>query len=222
MILGRIILSVSGFDAHHSLIRRRLLTKIFVLGDVVSFLVQGNGAGLLTSKSPSTVSAGKDIVIGGLVMQLLSFGCFMVVGAVFYVRLEKKPTERSMGGQVPWRRNMWALFAASLLIFVRSVFRVVEYVQGNDGYILRHEVFLYVFDAALMTALVMLFNVIHPSQITGLLTGKGAVINVVRLERRPGLASSKRGDNGEPDHSCSSQETIIHRMGDCVGGIEAA
>ena len=179
---------------------------------------------MLTSKSPSTVSAGKYIVVGGLVMQLLSFGCFMVVGAVFYVRLEKRPTERSLGGLVPWRRNMWVLFAASGLIFVRSVFRVAEYVLGNDGYILRHEVFLYVFDAGLMTTLVVLINVIHPSQVTGLLTGNGVVVNVVKVEQRPRLASSKEGENEESDGSCSSQETVMRHVGSRVDvdGADAA
>lgn len=41
MTLGRIILMVDG--ERYSLIRQRWLTKIFVLGDVISFLVQGGG-----------------------------------------------------------------------------------------------------------------------------------------------------------------------------------
>ena len=41
MVLGRIILLVDG--EQHSLIRKRWLTKIFVTGDVLSFLMQGAG-----------------------------------------------------------------------------------------------------------------------------------------------------------------------------------
>lgn len=41
MVLGRLILLVDG--EHLSLIRRKWLTKIFVCGDVVSFLVQVSG-----------------------------------------------------------------------------------------------------------------------------------------------------------------------------------
>jgi hypothetical protein len=41
MILGRIILLTDG--EHHSLISKRWLTKIFVTGDVVSFMMQGAG-----------------------------------------------------------------------------------------------------------------------------------------------------------------------------------
>jgi len=41
MLLGRIILVTDGES--HSLIRKRWLTKIFVIGDVISFLLQGAG-----------------------------------------------------------------------------------------------------------------------------------------------------------------------------------
>lgn len=49
---------------------------------------------------------------------------------------------------------------------IRSVFRVIEYVQGNAGYLLSHEVFLYIFDALLMLAVMLLFNWNHPSEVT--------------------------------------------------------
>ena len=41
MCLGRIILITDG--EQHSVIRGRWLTKVFVIGDVVSFLMQGAG-----------------------------------------------------------------------------------------------------------------------------------------------------------------------------------
>lgn len=51
---------------------------------------------------------------------------------------------------------------------VRSVVRVIEYAQGTGGYILSHEVFLYVFDAALMFIAVAIFVLWHPSPMLGL------------------------------------------------------
>lgn len=58
-----------------------------------------------------------------------------------------------------------ALYFVSLFILVRSLFRVIEYVQGQNGYLLRHEVFLYVFDAVLMTGAMVVLNVVHPAQV---------------------------------------------------------
>ncbi len=45
MVLGRIVLLTEG--ERHSLIPQRWLTKVFVAGDVVSFLTQGAGGGIL-------------------------------------------------------------------------------------------------------------------------------------------------------------------------------
>lgn len=57
---------------------------------------------------------------------------------------------------------MWALYAACVLILVRSIFRVVEFVQGNAGFIMRHEYLLYVFDAVLMALTGIVLGLVFP------------------------------------------------------------
>lgn len=52
---------------------------------------------------------------------------------------------------------------------VRSVFRLVEYLQGNNGFLLHHEIFLYIFDAVLIFMAMAIFNIFHPSELTHLL-----------------------------------------------------
>ncbi|KAL1632091.1 hypothetical protein SLS56_003980 [Neofusicoccum ribis] len=167
MILGRIILTTDG--EQHSLIRQKWLTKVFVTGDVISFLAQSAGGGIMASGTQSAMETGEHIVVVGLFLQLAFFGFFMVVGSLFYARIGRQPTAKSVDPTMPWRKHFWVLMAASLLIFVRSVFRVIEYLMGNDGYLLRHEVFLYIFDAVLMLSVMVLFNVVHPSEITKML-----------------------------------------------------
>lgn len=60
---------------------------------------------------------------------------------------------------------MLSLFAASLLLVVRSIFLVAEYLQGFNGYFLSHQVYLYIFDALLMWLTMLLFNWKHPAEI---------------------------------------------------------
>lgn len=60
---------------------------------------------------------------------------------------------------------MWVLYAASICILVRSVFRVAEYVLGESGYLLSHEIFLYIFDGTLMLFTMVIYNWMHPSAI---------------------------------------------------------
>ena len=66
----------------------------------------------------------------------------------------------------PWKKHMFGLYATSALILVRSIFRVVEYLQGNNGYLLRKELHLYIFSAMLKLFVIPSFFSVHPSQIT--------------------------------------------------------
>lgn len=120
----------------------------------------------MASGTISALEAGENIIIGGLVVQLLFFGCFMVTSGIFHVRMHKCPTTTILTQAIPWQRHLYALYGASLLILVRSLFRLIEYAQGNDGYLISHEAFLYVFDSVLMLATMVLMAWIHVSEIT--------------------------------------------------------
>jgi hypothetical protein len=45
---------------------------------------------------------------------------------------------------------------------------------GNDGYLISHEVYLYIFDALLMFFVMVIFAIVHPSEINAELRGPGA------------------------------------------------
>ncbi|EON61936.1 hypothetical protein W97_01154 [Coniosporium apollinis CBS 100218] len=169
MSLGRIILLVDG--EAHSIIRKKWLTKVFVTGDVLSFCMQSAGGGIMAAGTLDAMERGEKIVIGGLFLQIIFFGFFVVTTVIFHYRLNKVPTTRSKETDVPWRQHMLALYGTSFLILFRSIFRVVEYLQGNDGYLLRKEVFLYIFDAIPMLVVMLWFNWVHPSQIKAALRG---------------------------------------------------
>jgi hypothetical protein len=164
MVLGRIVVLLDG--QHHSFIPIKWLSKIFVTADVISILMQcAGGAMLAIAETYDEFKTGEYVIIGGLFVQLLAFGVFITVSALFYRRMLLQPTAASQTVNVPWQQFMWVLFAGSSLILIRSAFRVIEYLQGNDGYLMSHEVFLYVFDAVLMLIVTVLFNVYHPSRI---------------------------------------------------------
>jgi hypothetical protein len=63
----------------------------------------------------------------------------------------------------------------SVLILARSIFRVVAFIQGFDGYLIGHEVYIYIFDAVLMFIAMICMNWIHPSEIQMLMRGGKAV-----------------------------------------------
>lgn len=144
-------------------IRRTWLTKIFVLGDVLAFLLQAGGAGLLASGNANMVNTGKDIIVAGLFAQLIFFGLFILAAVIFHTRLNKAPTQLCY--ERPWQKHLLGLYIVSALILVRSIVRVVEYIQGYHGYIMSHEVFLYIFDATVMFFAMASMNWIHPGEV---------------------------------------------------------
>ncbi|KAM0123675.1 hypothetical protein ACHAO1_011242 [Botrytis cinerea] len=168
MELSRIIILADGES--RAMLKKKWLTKIFVVGDVLSFFVQGGGGGIQSSGSSSSLTTGKYIIVGGLFIQIIFFGCFIVVAVHFDRAMKKAPTSAAQN-DTTWRKHILALFIASALIMVRSLFRVIEYLQGFSGYLLSHEAYLYVFDALLMCTVMVLFNIIHPSEVVALSRG---------------------------------------------------
>lgn len=114
----------------------------------------------------SAMNIGENIVIGGLAIQLLFFGFFVVVSAVFHWRV-RRSIPHSAESSKKWESIMWALYAACFLILVRSIFRVAEFVEGNDGFIMKREYLLYIFDACLMALTGIVLAVIYPGSFIG-------------------------------------------------------
>lgn len=131
MFLGRIIRATGHSEL--SVIRPSWLTKIFLLGDVFCFLIQAAGAGLL-AKSDATSSQkdlGKYSILAGLILQLLLFGFFVFVAAIFHMRAHKAEGTTKAVSRFQWRKYLFMLYGTSGLITVRNLFRVAEYAMGG-------------------------------------------------------------------------------------------
>ncbi|KAJ5715702.1 uncharacterized protein N7483_012883 [Penicillium malachiteum] len=194
MVLGRVIKSIKG--EHLSYVPVRFMTKIFVMGDVTSFILQGAGGGVMSSSGSSNLLViGQWIIVGGLGVQLVFFGAFLITSIIFHCRITRSPTEESQSsvasGLIPrdWRGLLFALYTVSVLILIRSVYRVVEFAQGNNGYVISHEVFLYVFDASMMFLVMVMMNIFHPSVVLGRNdTAASRELKNLRSENRPASA----------------------------------
>lgn len=104
----------------------------------------------------------------------------MIAAAIFHTSINKMPTVKCHS--TPWKKHMVSLYIVSILIFIRSIVRVVEYAQGNDGYIMVREAFLYVFDALVMWLAVVIMNWVHPSEVGAYLRGGKAFTKAWKLE----------------------------------------
>jgi hypothetical protein len=175
MTLARFI---RGLDAEDkAVIRPSWSTKIYVLIDIASFLCQMAGSAMQSSGDAAGAKLGNNIVIGGLAVQLVAFVGFGIMTMVLHIRLNRDPTAISL--RVKWWRNIWNLSAVSLMVFMRSTFRLIEFAEGPDGTIHKKEVFLYLFDAALMFGVTVAMAVLHP----------GFLLRAIRNEKSSNLIS---------------------------------
>ncbi|KAL4864692.1 hypothetical protein BDV12DRAFT_188718 [Aspergillus spectabilis] len=170
MYLCRVIVLVRG--EKFLLIRVNWMTKIFIAGDVLSFLMQASGAGIIAKGELRT---GEDIIVGGLFVQIFFFGFFVLCEIAFQRQFTNNLTARGAASLIPWKKHLWALYGSSILILVRSTFRVIEYLQGYYGSLLQTEIYIYVFDAVLMWLVLVIFVAVHPSEVNCLL-GRGRVM----------------------------------------------
>ncbi|KAG4443364.1 hypothetical protein IFR05_001153 [Cadophora sp. M221] len=151
MILGRLIRATKAES--YSLIPVKWLTKIFVGGDVLCFLIQaGGGAVLSGADTKSARNLGQNLILAGLIIQIVVFCVFLMVAMVFDRRVRRKPTGSTPDSGISLSRFMIMLYGVSGLITFRNLFRVIEYAMGSDAYLLQNEWPIYAFDGTPMIA----------------------------------------------------------------------
>lgn len=164
MALGRIIKALDA--AEHAIVGPRWTTFLFMIGDIVAFCSQLAGAGMQATTSARVRKTGGTVVLVGLFFHLALFSFFIVNIIVFHMRNARSPSLLSDHPRIPsWRRRMYALYLASVFVQVRNIVRIAEYIQGPNGFVMSHEVFIYLFDAALMWLAMSVFLVIHPGKL---------------------------------------------------------
>lgn len=132
MLLGRLIRATGAED--YSLIRVNWVTKIFVGGDALCFLIQAMGGGILASaKTSKTRKLGDNVILGGLILQIVIFGFFLLIVSVYHSRMRAKPTTKSRDMVIDFSRYMTMLYVVSMLITLRNLFRVIEYAMGSKS-----------------------------------------------------------------------------------------
>ena len=189
MELGKLADLVAGHDL--LLLPRRWITRTFVAGDVLCFLLQAAGASLMANKDTAVRDNGAHIVVGGLFVQIIFFGGFVVTALHFHRGARRRQQQQQPElSALPYSRHLFALYASSLLIFVRSIVRAAEFIEGFGGVIFTHEAYLFGFDAAPMLLCMVVFNWIHPSEVNGLLRGGRAIVGLkmVSLSRADSVA----------------------------------
>ncbi|WVQ70919.1 hypothetical protein IAR50_000444 [Cryptococcus sp. DSM 104548] len=136
VLLGRLVVYL---DAGHCIrpLNARLVSRVFILSDVVTFFIQAGGGGL--SSVGSFANIGSKIFLVGIAAQLVSFCAFTVLYIVFGIRAHK---EKAIWTRPNWKPLYFAMAPTCVFFIIRSVYRTIELSQGYIGYLATHESFL--------------------------------------------------------------------------------
>lgn len=164
MTLGRLVTALGA--ERHALVSPRWCAKIYVLIDFACLASQIAGTVMPASGDPHLVDISRKVILGGLIAQLVAL-CFFV----FMTWRARRRIARSKvavlleDASLAWENHFRALEAVTVLVILRSFVRMVEYAQGENGFVISHEAFIYVFDATPMFLTVTTYVVLHPSRL---------------------------------------------------------
>ncbi|KAF1971727.1 RTA1-domain-containing protein [Bimuria novae-zelandiae CBS 107.79] len=195
--LSRVIVVVG---ADYSRIKPKMYTYIFVGCDLLSLILQSIGGAIASmgGKKEAT-DLGVHIMIAGLISQIVSMIIFFVLWGDFVLRVRKAKAAGNLDARAPLYDTLrainffhlfqWSLFLATLLIFIRSVYRVAELWNGFSSHLANDEVTFMIFEGPMIIAAVTLMTVFHP----------GRVFDDLWIAAGKGYRFMRQGDTGSTD-----------------------
>jgi hypothetical protein len=136
------------------------ISYLFFASDFMGLIIQGIGGSVLASaKTQTAFDLGANIILAGLAVQIFFFTIFtyMMIQSAFakgfdlYSRHELKKVYQ-------------VLFVTTGLIYVRNVFRFIEFASGHTSYIQTHEWCFFTFESAPMFLVCMFYCIWHFGQ----------------------------------------------------------
>ncbi|KAJ8079839.1 hypothetical protein PM082_016664 [Marasmius tenuissimus] len=167
MVFGRVVhyfipeKSVAGVSA-------RRMSLVFVLLDLFSFLIQAAGAVLAQSRgdgddTSNLITIGLRVYQAGIGVQELFILIFLAVAVRCEIKL--RAIDHEQYRSTSWRKVLWPIYVALILITIRIVYRLVEFASGFESGLVTKETPFYILEAGPMTLCMFVFNVFHPGAV---------------------------------------------------------
>lgn len=141
----------------------RAILGIFITSDSVCTIIQICGAALIGSAESKNAapSLGRNILLAGLCVQVFVFLIFVMLLSLFVSRAWKALWTKG-------RRSFLIAFGfATMLVYLRTCFRLAEVAQGVESFLFTHENYFIALECVPILAAVWLFNVWHPGRCLG-------------------------------------------------------
>ncbi|KAI0639448.1 RTA1-domain-containing protein [Trametes polyzona] len=165
----------------YSRLSPRWYSRIFLTCDIFSLFIQGGGGGIAATASsdPDKARLGSNIILGGLIFQIASMTTFCFFMAEYtWRRAADRPFRKPELGYVESARPLShrilskhskllivGISVSMALVYVRSVYRTIEFADGFNGPIAHNQVLFNVFDGMLVTLAMYALNFMHPGSL---------------------------------------------------------
>lgn len=168
--LSRIVVT---FGRDNSRLAPLWYPRIFIPCDVLSLLFQAVGGGIAAAAETEAASdLGTNIMIVGLVLQVVTLTIFISLAADFSIRTWRRirvmgdaaldPRFATLRTSGPFRSFLVALAVATLCIYTRCVYRIAELSDGWDGPLMSNQGLFIGLEGVLIAASVVLLLVLSP------------------------------------------------------------
>lgn len=137
--------SVIAYGEELSRLKPIMYTRFFIGCDIISLSLQGAGGGVAaSSNSSSSLSLGNNLMLAGLIFQVVILAIFGIFCLDFAIRVNrdpsgKNPAYNTLRSNMRFQGFLCAVFVTFLTILTRSVYRIVELGGGWNNKLQREE-----------------------------------------------------------------------------------
>ncbi|PWN40381.1 hypothetical protein IE81DRAFT_273501, partial [Ceraceosorus guamensis] len=156
MLYGRLMRSIDATLTANSPLRQKcvysilppkLVGRLFIWSDVITFLIQATGGGLQATGGDKA-DLGDKIFLIGVICQGISYLIFVGLLLTAHRNIARAPgSTASRSSTKTATVTLYLLYLSSIFIIVRSVYRIIEMAQGYGGKLYSTEIYLFVLDA---------------------------------------------------------------------------
>ncbi|PGH32084.1 hypothetical protein GX50_05153 [[Emmonsia] crescens] len=154
---------------HLSIIKPWLYTWIFISFDLLSLSLQGAGGALAaTGETESDKNMGAQIMLAGIVWQVVTLLAFGGMAGHFFWRLLGEGGRRmtvesqKVWGNTKFRRFLISLAISFFVIFARCTYRIAEMAGGWANHIMQDEISFVILEGVMCIIAAILLTTFHP------------------------------------------------------------
>ncbi|KAJ7904195.1 RTA1-like protein [Mycena leptocephala] len=146
---------------------------LFLSCDVLALVIQGVGGGIASAANTlSDFIQGAKIMLAGIVFQFVAIITYSTLAADFLWRYNRDLLvrgARSDRGKMDAKLKTMiaALVFSTLVLFIRSIYRILELATGWNGRVMHTEIYFNLFDGGMVILAIFTTNFAHPGRLLG-------------------------------------------------------